>query len=232
MSSNDISWTDKFGLYHDREVVFREPASNNGWIYTAYAKALGLPIDKYALDKALFNCEYTAKEYWILNRLPLKSFPPISRDELIGIFFLMGQVGEDYILKIASNGWTWLKHYPDLYNSFSYWDAIRAFWRARKEHRNYLWKQEELAAYPYMFKVNPSDRYYFKTRMGFETTLLEKIMWIGYKYLTLFKGSTSEKNILWLQLFDLKDDFIKKIDREKNFMDYFGPNHVFNLEKK
>lgn len=132
------------------------------------------------------------------------------------------------ILRVASNGWTWLNH-REIYQIYSLWDAIKVFWRARNKHRNYIWREEELPAYPYMFKVTPADRFYFKTRLGFKTTLWEKMAWTAYKYFTNWRGSASEKNILWLQLFDLKDKYIKKIDREKNFLDYFGESHVFNL---
>lgn len=220
-----ISWTCKYGFYHDREVVFDEPASGNGYIYSAYAKEIGLPVDLMKIQETAENC-LTDEDYWFIRRRPDMKTPPFSPDELLGLVALDIPMSA-IIYRIANNGWTWLNH-VEIYDSYSIWETIRDFWEARNKHRNFLWKEERLSTFKYMFKVPPSHRYFFKVKCGIsEPTLWETFMWNTYKYWTNWRGSASEKNILWLQCSQIKDPFLVRVDVLNNFKRYFPVGHIF-----
>jgi len=77
------NYVDQYGRYHDKPVTQSNPvSSNNGWIYTAYAKKVGLPIDIYKLEMAADMCD---QGYGVLWRTPGKESPPMSRDEILGL---------------------------------------------------------------------------------------------------------------------------------------------------
>ena len=51
------TYTDKYGRYHDKPTDGVNPSSNNGWIYTAYAKYLAPRIvDKHEILKCYIDC--------------------------------------------------------------------------------------------------------------------------------------------------------------------------------
>lgn len=222
-----LGWRCKNGGYHDRHVVFGESPSQNLWIYTALGEAIGLPVDKDKLAETFKKCQETSEgTFWLMSRLPGKQYPPISRDELIGLFVLMEKRGEELIAEILENEGTWLR-YNWLFNIYTLWETIGAFWRAKDKHRNYLWKNEELAAYKLLFSFRGPDRVFFKKALGQRTTYWEDLLWTLHKYWTNWRGSPGEKNILWLQCKRLKDDFVNKIDIETNFKLYFPVDHIF-----
>lgn len=73
-------YVDKLGLYHDS----KDARSNNKWIYTAYAKRVGLiqDISKEAYAEALYCFAWKARH-------KEREAPPISRDEILGLVYLL-----------------------------------------------------------------------------------------------------------------------------------------------
>jgi hypothetical protein len=83
----------KYGLYHDKEVLDSDPSSNNGWIYTAYAKFLvKIPFSKKQISEysgCFIECfSNFTRDREKPTRLPGKLTPPMSRDEIIGVVCL------------------------------------------------------------------------------------------------------------------------------------------------
>ena len=76
-----MTYIDKYGRYHHKPTDGINPSSGNGWIYTAYAVKLGLPVNKYKLNECFKLCSQNG----ILIRNPNMETSPISRDEILGL---------------------------------------------------------------------------------------------------------------------------------------------------
>jgi len=217
----------KYELYHDKpckeDYSPFEPSSNNGWIYTAYAQALGhLTASTRHYQKLYDAClEFTSNSFYI-DRLPNKTEPPISRDEAIGMHYLRTPI----FIKLHQQDFYLC--YSGIANSVSWIDSIKALWKIRNEHRNFVWQNEVFDAYKLAFKLMPHDVYYFKKSFGFSTNITESILFNLYAFSTIVQNNISARNVLWLQLKDLNSKFwIKFINQPKNFKKYFGDNHPF-----
>lgn len=221
-----MKYTCKYKLYHDKEVLDNEPSSNNGWIYTAYARALGhITANRQYYNKLAKQC-YTNSELsdFYINRLPDRQTPPISRDELIGMISLKTDVYRD----VFYHNFYFCK--SQLAADVSVWDAIKLLFSIRNEHRNHIWENKLYTGYRLAFRLAWHDRYYMKefSQLGF-VKLYEYLAFNFYCFTTIIQNNTSAKNILWLQLYDLKSSFwIKFINQPKNFLKYFGKDHIFN----
>lgn len=207
----------KHGLYHDKPVINGEPSSNNGWIYTAYAKKLHLMTGNY--QQLMFKCLSTEPPF-LINRLPDKKYPPISKDELIGMFSL----NHDFFYVLQRWNFISVK-----VKKVPVYRQILAMLKLINKHRNYVWQNNLTDAYPIVFKLPASDRYYMKKVMKENYSYFEMIsFYINYIF-TIYGDNTSSKNILWLQLKDMNSWFlIRFIKQKENFLKYFGENHVFN----
>ena len=210
----------KHGLYHDKPVVDGEPSSNNGWIYTAFAYHLGFEIG--TVDHKTFDTCFEYYDYFFIKRLPDKRFPPMSRDEFLGM---------------VSCGFNPIRHGWYMFNpmyKINYLKAIKVLWSIRKEHRNYVWQNTWVVAYPLAFKLWWHDRYYINTMRNTDPTIFQWIMFQLYAMTTILQSNISAKNVLWLQLSDLESQsvmarfWLKFINQKKNFMKYFGKDHMFN----
>lgn len=211
-------FTCKYGLLHDKPTSNNEPSSNNGWIYRAYLSKLE---NKFDINQ-LFTLRYTFQkchiedELYFITRLPSKMYPPISRDEIIGMISL---------------GFNPLKYGWFMYREESkpsYIDAIKELWSIRNEHRNYFWQKNLCEAYPIAMKLWWHDRHYILKKQGKKSNLFYWLMFQLYCITTLLQKNISAKNVLWLQLSDLDSLYwIKLINPKKNFKEYFFkyPDH-------
>lgn len=253
---NRLDFMCHYKLYHDRPINKWDEnglplsRSNNGWIYTAIANALGLPVDRNYLDtKVLSECVKDRSEdgiyYWW--RLPKKRFPPMSRDEVLGISslrFFDAEMVDDF-------HWSWVR---EEYLQVPVWRQIKAAihlalpekvgikkieskWYSLKKfefdiewkHRNYVWQEGVTDAFPFAMKLFWHDRYYIKKMADVEPTKFEAFMFKLYIKSIIKKGSAGEKNIVWLQLHDLgMDEYKEQIDIKATLLEYFGPDHIFN----
>ena len=225
----------RLGLYHDKpckpsytdkDGVVYEPRSNNGWIYTAYANRLLImrPSNRIKLHDTFADCRLRAaySNVYFLDRLPGKELPPMSRDEIIGMISLG--------FNPLRYGWFMYKmnHEPN------YFEAIKALWKIRKEHRNTFWEKGIIEAYPIAMKLWWHDRHYILKGLGMKSNWFYFLMFQLYAAMTIVQNNISAKNVLWLQLSDLKTQsatsrfWLKLINQKKNFMEYFGKNHPFN----
>jgi len=214
----------KFGLFHDKPCIDREPRSNNGWIYTAISKyALGLEYEPEDFKPLYYQCCRQVGLYTIY-RLPDKELPPISRDEIIG----MTSLGLPIHTKLILNSWcmynhSMLRHIPML-------DSIKTLWKIRDKHRNYFWDREDpiLEVYPIAMRIFWHDRYYIKKMKNYPIKPLEFFSFYLYAISIIFRGSAGEQNLLYLQLKDIGSYLARFIPYRKNFLEYFGPGHIFN----
>ena len=214
-------------MFHDKPVEFdMEPSSNNGWIYTAYAKMLDKSlVDVPSLCITYLKCN-NPTGLFIYDRLPGDSTPPMSRDELIGMHYL----GLESHVKLMDNNYLICDSFV---LKFSTWQALKALWKIRNEHMNTVWKNDIYEAWRLAFKILPHDRYYFKKTDKLSSNILEFIMFQLYAFTTIIKksdatGKVSAKNILYLQLKHLNSKFwIRFIDMKFNFKWYFKESHFF-----
>jgi hypothetical protein len=153
------NYIDNYGRYHDKPVTDSNPTpSNNGWIYTAYADKLGLPVDKQKLTQCFSQCKRTDKKgRTYLIRSPLKESPPISRDEILG----MAELG--LLQPKHLNGWNF-SPYP--LPVFSLLLLIKQLWEIKDKHRNYFWQNGLSMVYHLAFSVPLSDRHFILSKWG------------------------------------------------------------------
>jgi len=214
----------KYGLFHDQPCIDNEPKSNNGWIYTAMSKyVLNTEydtVDFYPLFKKCFNIYNTI---YYIDRLPGKEYPPISRDEIIG----MASMGQPIAEILDQYGWRMYK--LDL-SMIPLSDTIKTLWNIRKKHRNYFWQNEILDAYPVAMRLFWHDRYYIKKVSNMKPTVFEFIMFYLYAWAIIANGSSGEQNLLYLQLRDIGSYLYKFIPYKENLLEYFGAGHIFNRQ--
>lgn len=143
------NYVDVFGRYHDKPVTQEnQTPSNNGWIYTAYAKKAGLPIDTYKLKMCAELCDQGDNIFW---RSPGKELPPLSRDEVLGLAAL------GHLPKHISETWNFS---PYRLPKFSLIKTVKQFMQQYGEHRNYFWQNGLDQIYRFAFSVPLVDRHY------------------------------------------------------------------------
>ena len=156
------SYIDNYGRYHDKPVTDSNPVpSNNGWIYTAYADKLNLPVDKEKLEKCFDECLVVEKnENGVsvhLVRSPGKPLPPISRDEILGMAAL-GFLKPDHL-----DGWNFS---PFPLPAFNLVTLIKQLWEIKDKDRNYFWKNGLSMVYHVAFSTPLADRHFILQKWG------------------------------------------------------------------
>ena len=213
------------GLFHDKKVVDGNYSSNNGWIYTAYARAIGIKTNEVLLDSTFVNCKKDMNESYtfFMWRLPDKINPPISRDEIIGMVSLgYYPLGYEKIY-----GWSM---YREIFHigMRKNLKAMKELFRIRKEHRNYWWENNLYDALPITMKLWWHDRYYINKMHGNKCTMFQMVMFYAYALGVLSKADPGELNLLWLQLKDLKSWFwIRFINEKKRLPGGFWEGSYF-----
>lgn len=204
-----MNYVDQFGRWHDSPVTDEDPIpSNNGWIYTAYAAKLGFPIDTDNLRFCYELCWITDQLF--MSRSPGKSRPPMSRDEILGVYF--------FGYYPLGDGWNFC---PYKIPKFNLLKTISAFWRLRKAHRNAVWKDGgEPHAWRFAFSVPLTDRAFIYRCCGDTPPIIYRLIeWVDKK---LPAKSNSGKLIRFLKYDILPDRGV--------WENYFGPAHPI-LEK-
>ena len=220
-----MTFVDRLGFYHDKPCHNGEPSSNNAWIYTAYAKAIGLKIPELRIIHYQYQLCYDrdAQDGFYFYRDPVKLEPPISRDEMIGMVSLL-----------PNTVFTLLKHNFYLYDKsilkhYSYFEALCWGFKIRNKHRNFLWQNQVYPVYRLAFRLWHHDRYYMKKRSKIKPTVFETVCFYIYMIHSVIFANPGNKNLLWLQLHDMDSKYwIQLIDRKNNFLRYFGLQHIFN----
>lgn len=171
------NYYDKYSRLHHKPCVNGEPSSNNGWIYTAYAAKVGVPVDR---DK-LFECILaSSKDEPIphFTRSPGKDGPPMSRDEVLGLTELR-------VVDYGPNekyGWNFspyplpkfspLKLIKQLSQLLTFSPAsadgswVKLVGPVYTRHRNYFWQNNLDQLYRFAFSVPRQDRYSILKKWG------------------------------------------------------------------
>lgn len=151
-----MNYEDRWGRFHHKPCKDYEPSSNNGWIYTAYAEKLKIPLKNHMLELCFKGCITPNNK---LNRHPsgIKSEVPISRDEILGMASL-GFLKPEHL-----NGWNFC---PYDMPSFNLIKTIKQFLELRGKHRNYLWQNKLDHTYRFAFSVPLVDRHFILQKWG------------------------------------------------------------------
>jgi hypothetical protein len=139
-----MTYQDRYGRYHDKPCIDGEPSSNNGWIYTAYANKLRLPLDQTKLALCYNQCSAGK-----LIRSPGQDFPPQSRDEVLG----MAALG--FLRSPHMNGWNFSPFPLPRLNLIT---LAKQLCQIRGQHRNYFWQNNLGQIYHVAFSVPLTDR--------------------------------------------------------------------------
>lgn len=147
------TFTDRYGRIHDTETDGDSPSSDNGWLYSAVAKKLGVEL----------NIDYRVGIYcaMYLKRHPStvtnRPYVPISRDEILGLAYL------GYLEPHHLEGWNFS---PFLLPKFNLIKLIKQLLEARGQHRNYFWRNELTQIYHVAFIVPLQDRHFLNKCWG------------------------------------------------------------------
>lgn len=161
-----MTYIDKYGRYHNKPCINGEPKSNNGWIYTAYAKKLGLPLDQTQLTLCYNQCSAGK-----LIRSPGKLLPPMSRDEILG----MTELG--YLRSPHLYRWNFSPRPIPRFNPIK---LVQQLWQLSPsllsdgvggyelefKHRNYFWENNLDQLYRFAFSVPLIDRHFILGKWG------------------------------------------------------------------
>jgi hypothetical protein len=234
------NYQDRFTRFHDKPTDGQNPSSNNGFIYTAYAKHV-LPdmVNLTSIAACVNKCcvDHNKFQY---NRNPNDPTPPMSRDEVMGMLSILKGNSNPFGIVMYSalkgNHWNFcnLPEYekkPLTLNRIL--TAADALYDIKDEHRNTVWKENIIEAYPLAFRLPPSDIYYLKKLYGDKPNMLERIHFYAETLQSVYKGDRSGRMITWLKIKDLglEDTFLGKkvISREKQtFEEYFGKEHILS----
>lgn len=229
---------DSSSRFHDKQTDGESPSSNNGFIYSAYAEHI-VPelLRRMLITDYLDECIVDLSKFQI-NRKPNDPTPPMSKDEVIGILSIYKGTpyGKRLYESLKRNHWNFcnLPEYEKKpLNLNRIITAVDALIELKDYHRNYVWENKVVEAYPLAFRLPPEDIYYIMKLYGERPSLFDTAAFYANAALTLYKGDKSSKMLLWLRIKDLKMEksFIGKrvIKRETEFItNYFkDKNHPF-----
>jgi hypothetical protein len=222
-----MTYRDRYGLYHHKPSINGGSSSNNGWIYTAYAKRLGLDVPPTEVLAGLKDsCMIGTQDGFWINRLPLMQDPVISHDELIGMISL--GVLDSY--ELSQRNWSMTTVGSEEYSLI---EQLKGVLSLRGQHRTYVHRNPVEAAYPIVFRILPHIRYYAKKMSEEKPSILEWLAFNASIFLDLVQPSAwaSTHNLATLMLEDLDSWFwIRFYDKKKNYDDYFEEGHIFREE--
>lgn len=214
--------------WHDKLCINGEPRSNNSWIYSSYAKYLAPnTTDDIKLAARFAKC-VVSMEPLRINRLPYKEEPLFSKDEVIGCRSL-GFLTDSDLARSHYNFCNTDAKFERKLSLKSIYKALKALYAIKDEHRNYVWQNEVLDAYPLAFRLAPEDIYHSRKLDGKSAGIFNTIVFYLNTALTIYKGNKSARMLTWLKLKDLKHPLLRFIPLKKYVLAYFGPTHPFYL---
>jgi len=213
-------------FYHDKPCINGQPSSNNGYIYTAYSKYLAPDTtNRHRLLARFLKCTKSLDPVKI-NRLPQKETPPCSKDEIIGMVSL-GLLSDSELSRSHYNFCNLDTPFERKLSLKSIFGAVRALYKIRNEHRNYVWQNKVIAGYPLAFRLPNWDIYYVQKYSGVTPSLMNTLLFYINFINVYIKGDKSSRMMLFLQLNDLKSPLRKIIPYKKWIKDYFPEDHTF-----
>ena len=217
------------GLIHDKPCPDGKPSSNNGWIYSAIAESVGMKFSRTELLKTFNDCVVVVQTGFILiNRLPGKQEPPLSHDEIIGMYLL------DMIDYRTLKDNHFVYHGPGKPMNMdtiklTLLGLVKLFIVSKfvgKFHRNLFWEHKIIEMNQIAFRLNPAYAYFLKLDNGIEPHLEEKLIWDIHVQATLESGSNGSKNILYAMAKRIGlEKLQEKINHKKSMGLYFTSDH-------
>lgn len=218
-------------FYHDKPCINGEPSSNNGFIYTAYSKYLNPnTTDRHRILARFIKCTKSLSPVKI-TRLPQMETPPCSKDEVVGMVSL-GLLSNYELSRSHYNFCSQDIEFERKLSLKSIFRAVKALYKIRKEHRNYVWENKVIDAYPLAFRLPPEDIYYVQKYHGVNPGLFNTIMFHLGAISTYIRGDKSSRMMLFLKLNDLNHPLKKLIPVKKWVRNYFGDDHIFTRKLK
>jgi hypothetical protein len=214
------NYQDEYTRWHDRT-----KGSNNGWIYSAYSKYL---VPNTTNHEDLVRCYdecLRSVEPLKVDRSPFDPYPPVSKDEIIGMVSL-GLLSRD---TLAASHWNIcnLEYTPKKLTFRSFYKAAKILYKLRDEHRNYFWENEIKDTYSLAFYLPPENQYYVNKMDGTRPTIVQTIFFYINTIISLTKGDKSVKMLMWLQLSDM-DHWLLRFTKQKKYVEtYFEVGHPF-----
>lgn len=208
-----MSYINELGLYDVDPNTDGKPTSNDGWILTAYAQKLGLPVDKsrLILTKEMLT---TRADGLPIERLPNKQTPFLSRDVILGLVALK----LISVSQLEKANWNFS---PFKLPKFNLFKLISQLYQLKGKHRNHFWQNKGFEQVYYTaFSVPLTDRAFLYQASGKPVPMIYRLIsWFDSK---LKPKSNSGALIRWLKYDNIPD--------KKVFEEYFGTGHPF-LEK-
>lgn len=186
----NYKYIDKWGRYHDKPCLNREPSSNNGWIYTAYAAKVGIQLDNIKLSVCMSKCRIPGNPPHLI-RSPDKSLPPMSRDEILG-FAALGLLQPEDL-----QGWNFSPYSIPRFNLIKLAQQLWDLRPSLNRHRNYFWQNGLSQIYRFAFSVPLQDRAFLLECFG-ETRRLSYLFYKAIAFLDSKIGKP-ENGIPWLK---------------------------------
>ena len=219
-----VVWTDEFGRWHDKPTNGERPSSNNGYIYTAYAKNLELTIDLTSIRHCFQNSVLDIGSVKF-TRHPAKwltsDTPPPSRDEVLGLISL-GLLDVTYLKK---NEWCFEIRGKKI-DRLDWFKVILEMLQLSQEHRNEVWRGNYPNASQLAFRLGFHDIFYAKAMIGIPTSVEEEMIWSYYVDDMKHSRDWSAKNVCIMQMEDLELD-ISKMSKKNSYKKYFKEGHPF-----
>lgn len=218
------NYQDKYQRFHDKPVTSSDPyPSNNAFIYTSYARKLGIPFDMNQVTLGFYAC-FIDKNPLVIYRNPNQKTPPFSRDEVLGLAYLRLLAPKD----LQAVNWNFSPYGVPKFNLITLlkhlWEIIHFSTRygIYLEHRNYFWQKGLDQIYRFAFSVPLQDRAFIYRCQGLKAPLFYRI----YEKLSnlLPSKTNSGKLIQWLKTGNKPD--------LKVFQEYFGEEHIFTQKVK
>lgn len=231
-----MSYQDQWTRFHDKPTNGIHPSSDNGWIYSAYAKYI-MPesLDKEKLLRCYNDCVISLDPVMI-NRSPNQATPPFSKDEVIGCVSL-GLLTDNQLKNSHYNFCNIRSDFNRKLTIKSLFTSIKTLFKIRKEHRNYMWENNLVETYPLSFKLPPEDIYYVKKFYNKNPGLFLTLAFYINAFFTIKYGDKSSRMMLWLKVKDLEieNTIIGRavMKRHKQWIEtYFGKDHILTKESR
>ena len=186
---NNISkYIDELGRWHVKPVTESNPyPTNNAYIYSFYAKMVGLPVViTHPAVSQLMNLDTT-----VLTRHPGDNTPPISHDEYVGAAGLDVIYSTDIVEYGEKNYWQFCDvagYVPIPWRKVVIDDAMAAYEELANDPDDLRKASAKYPAlYPFAFWHRPEQQYFYYRSAGRTPGIIRTVYFIVASIASIFK---------------------------------------------